>query len=102
MANSEHAHSGASASTIKGSLLAILQAQTEPVARPPQIDPHQSVDALKSGHSIEGTHAKHAWLGVTSPVGTDRLVDACVIAGPVLSDVRSAIRAFPLLPGASL
>jgi hypothetical protein len=34
-------------------------------------------------------------LGVTSPV-----VDACVIAGPVLSDVGSAISHFSLLPGA--
>src|SRR5882672_11473135 len=37
---------------------------------------------------------------LASPAGTDRLVDACVIAGPVLSDVGSAIKAFPLLPGA--
>jgi hypothetical protein len=42
MAIREHAHSGALASTIKGSLLAILQGQIEPVARPPQVDPLQT------------------------------------------------------------
>ena len=38
-------------------------------------------------------------VGVTSPVGTDRLVDACVIVGPVLSDAGSAMNVFFLLPG---
>jgi hypothetical protein len=42
MAIREHAHSGALASTIKSSLLAILQGQIEPVARPPQVDPLQT------------------------------------------------------------
>ena len=39
-------------------------------------------------------------LGGTAPVGSDRLVNACEIASHVLSDVRSTIKAIPLLPGA--
>jgi hypothetical protein len=42
----------------------------------------------------------NAGLGGTSPVGSDRLVNACEIASSVLSDVRSTIKTIPLLPGA--
>jgi len=60
-----------------------------------------SVGAERSGIRRGNlTRSAYTALDVTSPVGTNRLGGASVIADPVLSDAGSAINAFSLLPGA--